>query len=341
VKRTSRAMMAVGLVAGALTRQAPSLAADPVTAAQLAFDEGRRLEDAGDFAAAAARFEESERLDRAPGTALNLANCYEHAGKLASAWRAFRRGAEEGMARGEEKRARRASDLAEKLKARLSTIELRAEGDVPDDEEVRIDGAALDRAEWGAALPVDGGEHAVVARAVGRAEWSTVVRVAGEGQHVIVVLPALSPVPLAFDKPPLEQAKPSAELPAPISATAAPRGAAPAAAKTWTPMRIAAAGSAAVGVVALGFGVGYGVQARNLWSNRQANCIDNYCNDAGYTLTTQASDAATRSTVAFAIGGVGIAAGVALFLLPAGRKDVSVAADASPGGAFLRLRGVF
>ena len=70
-------------------------AAEPPSAAQVAFDEGRRLEDSGDFPAAAARFEESERLEHALGTLLNLANCYERGGRLASAWRAFRRGADE------------------------------------------------------------------------------------------------------------------------------------------------------------------------------------------------------------------------------------------------------
>ena len=65
-------------------------------AAQAAFEEGRRLADAGDYAGAAERFEQSERLDPALGTVLNLANCYEHARRLASAWRAFHRGAEAG-----------------------------------------------------------------------------------------------------------------------------------------------------------------------------------------------------------------------------------------------------
>ena len=34
------------------------------------------------------RFEESLRVDSAPGTKFNLADCYEHLGKLASAWSA-------------------------------------------------------------------------------------------------------------------------------------------------------------------------------------------------------------------------------------------------------------
>src|SRR5262249_18357787 len=98
-RAAGRAVEAVRLGAAcalAVTALAASASAeDPRAAAQAAFVEGRRLADAGDFAAAATRFEESDRLDPALGTTLNLAACYERAGRLASAARAFRRGVEE------------------------------------------------------------------------------------------------------------------------------------------------------------------------------------------------------------------------------------------------------
>ena len=54
------------------------------------FAEGRRLMAAKDYAAACPKFARSQALDPAPGTALNLATCYERAGKLASASVAFK-----------------------------------------------------------------------------------------------------------------------------------------------------------------------------------------------------------------------------------------------------------
>src|SRR5689334_2063086 len=53
------------------------------------FQQGVELIGKGKWTEAAAKLEESNRLDRAPGTTVNLADCYEHMGKLASAWTLF------------------------------------------------------------------------------------------------------------------------------------------------------------------------------------------------------------------------------------------------------------
>jgi tetratricopeptide (TPR) repeat protein len=63
--------------------------ADPV-AAEALFREGRSAADAGNYAVACPKFEESYRLDPAPGTLLNLGDCEEHRGQLALALQHYR-----------------------------------------------------------------------------------------------------------------------------------------------------------------------------------------------------------------------------------------------------------
>ncbi len=218
------------------------------------------------------------------------------------------------------------------MSARLSTIVVRIESDAPPGEEVRIDGALIERAAWGTALPLDGGQHTVAAHAPDRTDWSTTVRLANEGDRATVSVPSLRSAPSAHEgHPPVRAALPAA--------APSPRQPLP----TWTPWRVGAAASAGVGLIAVGFGVGFGVQARSQWSERQANCAFNYCSDEGYRITAQARDSAMKSTVMFAIGGAGVAAGVALFVFaPRGTTGrVTVAGEAFPGGAAVRLRGTF
>jgi thioredoxin-like negative regulator of GroEL len=69
---------------------APTLArADDTAGAQALFNDGKKLMTSGKYADACPKLEESQRLAPAIGTKFNLADCYEHTGRLASAWAAF------------------------------------------------------------------------------------------------------------------------------------------------------------------------------------------------------------------------------------------------------------
>src|ERR1041384_3277172 len=66
---------------------APARAADTDEAsARVLFVEARRLAAAGDYAGACPKFEDSFRLNPGIGTNFNLADCLDHAGRIASAW---------------------------------------------------------------------------------------------------------------------------------------------------------------------------------------------------------------------------------------------------------------
>src|SRR6476661_8517539 len=61
------------------------------------FEEGRALAKAGNYTDACDRFERSEQLAPANGTEINLADCYEHVGKLQAAYDLFDKVANEAL----------------------------------------------------------------------------------------------------------------------------------------------------------------------------------------------------------------------------------------------------
>ena len=89
---SGRAGLRGGLAAaGAIVALAASfpLQAQPSTDAAIAealFQEGKALLDRGEVPAACRKLEESVRLDRLPGSLLNLALCHEAEGRVATAW---------------------------------------------------------------------------------------------------------------------------------------------------------------------------------------------------------------------------------------------------------------
>src|ERR1700712_1639874 len=64
-------------------------------AADALFDSARTAMAKGDFAAACEQFRASDKLDPALGTELNLAECEEQRGHLASAWALYRTAGEQ------------------------------------------------------------------------------------------------------------------------------------------------------------------------------------------------------------------------------------------------------
>ena len=85
------------------------------TAAEALFVEGRQLFAQGDFAKACPKFEESNRLDPAVGTLLNLAACEEKAGKRAQACTHYAEVARLTQQSGQQERAKFAQEKAQNL----------------------------------------------------------------------------------------------------------------------------------------------------------------------------------------------------------------------------------
>jgi hypothetical protein len=188
----------VGVLVALLTCVAVAGAqpSEAVKRADALFNEGRALVDAGKFAEACPKFEESQRLDPGLGTLLNLAACYESVGRLASALTAFRSAEEQARAAGpsEKKREQAAAERARSLESRVAriTIVLTA-GDRPSGFLVTRDGVPVPALDFGRRLAVDPGTTVISATATGYEPFRTEVVIDAMTGNTVVDIPALTP----------------------------------------------------------------------------------------------------------------------------------------------------
>jgi hypothetical protein len=180
------ACAAVSMASGAALADSP----DPA-AAEALFREGRERAEAGDWARACPLFVESNRLDFALGTSMNLAACEEHVGKLATAWERY--GALlEALPPGDDRRAFVAGSVA-RLERVVPKLTIVLVAPLVDGTTVTRDGVELGSASVGMDLPADPGAHRVVVAAPGRAARSYAVLLA-PGQRLTLRAEAGAPV---------------------------------------------------------------------------------------------------------------------------------------------------
>ncbi|HEX7668163.1 MAG TPA: hypothetical protein VF395_01200, partial [Polyangiaceae bacterium] len=192
---------ALGTVLLSQVAAAQTPAADKAAAEGL-FQQGIELMRVGKLTEACDRLEQSAAIERGIGTSLYLAECYEKAGRTASAWGLFREASSEAQARGEAERALAGKRRADKLEPQLSrlTVQVAAGATVPGLEVLR-DGTPINSGVWNVAVPVDPGDHRLQARAPGYVEWNGVVKVDPGGANVTAPIPALTPAPAAVTGP--------------------------------------------------------------------------------------------------------------------------------------------
>lgn len=150
---------------------------------------------AGKFAEACDAFEASQRADPAISTLLNEANCREKNSQLATAWGLFLEAERQTRAATDpavEPMHKSAAAHAEKLEPRLSslTIKLRDELRISG-LEITVDGRRVDTGALNKPLPIDGGPHAISARAPGRKTWTANASVEVEHDSKTVDIPKL------------------------------------------------------------------------------------------------------------------------------------------------------
>src|SRR4051812_3545929 len=103
----ARSTLALGALLAATSVAAPAFADPPPevrASATALFDDARKAMAAKDYAAACPKLEAAQRMDPGIGILYNLADCYEHVGKTASAWSTFREVAAEAANKGQSDR---------------------------------------------------------------------------------------------------------------------------------------------------------------------------------------------------------------------------------------------
>jgi hypothetical protein len=183
---------AAALVVGATVTLAPPARAQSTSAAaQALFDEGRRLSREGDVPLACTKFAESQRIEPAGGTLLNLAACHARMGKTATAWAEFKNALEQARRENRDDRVQEATRQIERLEPHLPRLTLVVTAPIAPSLAIRFDGTELGPSSWGTAMPVDPGEHQLSADAPGYLSWNRTASFAADGESRVTV-PALA-----------------------------------------------------------------------------------------------------------------------------------------------------
>lgn len=267
-----------------------------VAAATLLFDEGVRALDAGRLDEACQKLAKSQELAPSGGTLLALGECHERAGRIASAWVAFRGAAARAAAAGKADAEASALEHAARLEPKLARLTIKtAPGAAPGIQLLR-DTSVVTSSEIGVPVPVDPGSHEVHASAPGAKAWTKQIQVPA-GTSVTIEVPGLEPASNDPQQPPSTDDNPGGT------------------------QRILGITAAGLGVGALAGGTIFGVMAITTNSDGEAECVGRACSQAGFDRIQQASDRATVSTILFVAGAALVAGGAALYLTaPKGRK---------------------
>ena len=186
--------------------------------AEALYRQARDLMAAGKYEEACPKFAESQRLDPATGTLLNVAACHEKQGKLATAWLEYSDAQVAARRDARPDRVEYARDRAQALEPKLSRLTLLfATGADDPTLSIELDGSSVGRAVIGAPTPVDPGTHTVQVTATGKKSWAAKIEIGAAADQQSLTIPKL------------EDAPPGAEPPSAAAATA------PASSGTATP----------------------------------------------------------------------------------------------------------
>jgi hypothetical protein len=293
--KSLKAALVVGLSFAAGSARAQGVSETAL--AEALFRDGRALFAAGSYAEACPKFAESNRIDPQLGTLMNLAQCHEKQGRIASAWAEYLRAATLAARAGQAPREQVARSNAAAIEPKLTHVVLVADSTAP--KRVTLDGEPIGEGVFGTAIPIDPGTHTVLASAEGHVPFQRTLDVVPGGQDQTVHIPDLAEVTPIAAPPPLVSES-SSSWPRTVG---------------WT---LVGTGAAAVVL-----GSVFGVVAFKEKSAANGQCGTTTCTASGLSDVSTMKTAEVVSTLA--IGGGVIAAAAGVFLVVRGRRP-----DAAP-----------
>jgi len=328
---TTSTKFAAACVLGLALASRPALAQSTAAAEEL-FNDAKKAMDAKDYDTACKRFRESNRLDPAVGTMLNLAVCEELRGRLATSWDLFR-GASEKLPPSDP-RHDYAKAKADRLEPRLPHLTMTLAAGAPADTKVREGDTEYSGAAFGVPLPVDPGKHDFVVVAPGHENRTMSVELREGTTSTMEMVPgAESAAPPVGEGAPVES---GGAAPAPQTAEPAPTG---------FGRRQLGFVLGGVGIAGLGVGVTAGILTLGKKSTTDSQCDPGrqICSQEGHDAASAGRTLAAVSTVGWIVGALGVGAGVYLILTSDSDKGSSTALQTSviPGGAALAVHSRF
>jgi len=281
----------------------------PAEQADRLFKEGRDLMKRGEPANACPRFAESQRLDPAPGTLLNLSECEEAIGKLADAWRHIRETLKQLPE--DDDRVPIARQRAEALERRVPRLTIDLESGAPEDTRILLDETEV--LKPGHEQVINPGTHVVGAIAKGRTRRVVTFRVA-EGERL----------GLRIGPEPLQVLPPKAQTTGGVS-------------RTWAWV------AGGVGVAGLGAAAITGSILVGKQKTLDERCdAAKVCDRIGYNASRDGQALEPWYWTSLVVGGVGVATSVVLFAItkPSSSRT-QVGAAPLPGGGALSVTGAF
>lgn len=300
-----------------------------VAVAEALFAEGRQLLTEGRYDEACPKLAESQRLDPGTGTALNLADCYEKQGRLATAWGIWLEAAALARQAGQEERESHARMRAEEVERQLHRVVITVpETTYVEGLRVARDGVEVRQAAWGTPLPLDPGEHTIEVTAPGRETYRTIVSIEPGPGHTEIVIP-----PLAESEPETNV------LAVDTPARGVGDGATSDPGATRRTIGVVVGSVGAAGLIAGGI---FGLRAISLNSSSQDECrTERFCSQAGVELRNDARAAGNWATILGGVGGALVATGIVLWVTAPESGGPELSAVTTGEGASLLLRGTF
>jgi len=154
--------------------------------ARILFKEGRALVSDGKYTEACEKFEQSLKLDAGIGTKFNLADCYEHLGRTATAHGLFLEVAAIARQAGQADREQAAEARAKALVPQLHQLTINVKGN-QSGLTIQRDGVEVQPSKWGVPQPVDPGMYNIVVTAQGKKPWSQKVEVPRTGDATLEI----------------------------------------------------------------------------------------------------------------------------------------------------------